>query len=73
MKWCFDMSAAPRHDEVHISIAIAGCTHTVRNGCVWSTRLKKWLGLLPGDVPVAWVCLKHPHAPDVTLPKGMIE
>lgn len=71
-QWCRDMGEAPRDGETPVSIALDGCTFTVRYGCVWSTRLNKWLGLLPGETPVAWVRLRHPDEPVATLPEGMI-
>lgn len=67
--WNYDMSEAPRQAGKFCVVAVVN-SRKVR-WCLWNLRERRWIGLLKGEVPLAFQVIEHPGQGGTALPKGM--
>lgn len=69
LPWDYNVERAPR-DGSKVVIATLGLKKV--RWCQWDKHGKKWLGLMPGETPLAFISVKHPDAGQPQLSPAML-
>lgn len=70
LPWDYNVENAPRNYMTKVMIAVRGSLKV--RFCQWDRHNKKWLGLMPGEIPLAFFVVSHPRKPVAMLPPGVM-